>query len=60
MIYETYREDNQEQEVDVGNVMELVVQVLRYETQGSVLGSPNLVSPVVFEGKAILVDRFGR
>ena len=42
----TYTENNDEKEVDVGNVVELKPQVLWYETQGGVFSGPYLVPRV--------------
>lgn len=39
-----YLQDDNEEEIDVGNVVKLKPQVLRYEAQWSVLRRSNLVS----------------
>lgn len=54
----TYHKDNNEQEEDVGNVLELEPEVLRDEGQGRVLGRPDLVSRVRLRWVAVLVEHF--
>jgi hypothetical protein len=52
---DTYAENDDEQEVDVGDVVELEPQVLGYEAEGRVLGGSYLVAGVLCEGVAFFV-----
>ena len=45
MVY-TYAENDDEEEVDVGDIVELVIQILRDEAERRVLGRPYLVARV--------------
>lgn len=55
----TYAEDNDEQKVHVRDVVELKVQVLRYEAYSGVLGCPYLVPRIVGFRVALLVALVG-
>ena len=54
----TYTENNDEKEVDVGNVVELKPQVLWYETQGCVFSGPYLVPRVTLFDVSLFVFCF--
>lgn len=54
----TYAEDNDEKEVDVGNVVELKPQVLWYETQGRVFRGPYLVPRVTLLDMSLFIFCF--
>lgn len=51
----TYTQDDDEEEVDVGDVVELIVQVFRDKADRGILGRPNLVSRVVMQWPAFVV-----
>lgn len=51
----THAQDNDKQEVDIGDVVELEPQVLGYEAEGRVFGGSYLVAGVVCEGLAFFV-----
>jgi hypothetical protein len=51
----SYTEDDDEKEVNVGDVMELKVQILGYEAEWGVFGSPDLVPCVLLLNMALLV-----
>lgn len=51
----TYREDNDEQEIDIGDVVKLEPQILGYETDGGVLCGANLVSHELSDGVSFFV-----
>jgi sRNA-binding carbon storage regulator CsrA len=54
----TYAEDNDEKEVDHGNIMKLEPQILRYETQWSIFGGPYLVPRVMLFDTSLFVFCF--
>lgn len=56
---DTYGKDNEEKEIYVRNVVELVPQVLRYETQWCVLRRPNLIPLITCGRMAIGIDSIG-
>lgn len=56
----TYREDYDEEEVDVGDVVELKPQVLRNESQRRILGSPDFVPGELSKGTTFSIPRIGR
>ena len=51
-----YVENNNKQEIDVGNVVELKPEVLGNERQWGIFRGSNLVSWIVVVGKTILVS----
>ena len=56
----TYDQDNQEQEENVGDIVELEPQVLGHEGYGCILGRSNLVTREGLDGVTILVDKLFR
>jgi len=54
----TYAEDDDEQEVDVGDVVELEPQILGYEAEGRVFCRSYLVAGVVCERVAFWIALF--
>lgn len=54
--YGTYTKNNDEQEIDVGDVVELKPQVFRYESQCGVFGGSYLVARIVDFWFALLVS----
>ena len=52
-----YRENDDEQKVDIGDVVELEPQVLGDETDGCVFGGSNLVSHELRSGMTFFVAR---
>jgi hypothetical protein len=54
----TYTENNDEKEVDVGNVVELKPQVLWYETQGCIFSGPYLVPRVTLPDVSLFIFCF--
>jgi hypothetical protein len=53
-----YTKDNDEKEIDVGNVVKLKPQVLWEETQRCVFGGPYLVPSVILLDVSLFVFRF--
>ena len=51
----SYTEDDDEKEVDVGDVMKLKKQILGYEAEWSVFGCPDLVPCVLLLQMTLLV-----
>ena len=54
----TYHQDHEEEEKDIGDVMELEPEVLRNERQGGILGCSNLVPGIASEGIPFVVFHF--
>ena len=52
---ETYTENDDEQKINVGHVVELEIQVLRHEAYWRVFGGTNLVPGIHVDVVAILV-----
>lgn len=53
---ETHDKDDEEQKENIGDVLKLEPQVLGYEGQRGVLGSPDLVARELLYGTSVLVD----
>lgn len=51
----TYAENDNEEEVDVSNVVELKIQILRQKRQGRVFGSSDFIPAKVHAGMALLI-----
>lgn len=51
----TYTENDNEEEVDIGDVMELKIQILRQKSQGRVFGSSDFIPAKVHAGMAFLI-----
>ncbi len=56
----TYGENDKEQEIDVGNLVKLIPQVLRDKGQGCVFGSAYFVPAEIGGRMAVLISRIIR
>jgi hypothetical protein len=54
----TYGQDDQEEKVAVGDIVELVVKVLGHKTQGGVFGGTDFVPFVLCCGSTSLIEGF--
>lgn len=55
-----YAQNDDEKEIDIGDVVELIVQVLGYETERRILGSSDLVPDKLLLPVALFVKFVGR
>lgn len=56
----TYRKNDNEKEIDVGDIMELEVQVLGYKTDGRIFGGSDLVADELLFSVPLFVLLFRR
>jgi len=59
-VERTYRKNNDEKEINISNIMELKVKILRYKTDRCVFGRPDFISLIPDERMPLFVFHVGR